>query len=384
MSVVICLPLIFCFVLANGCTYDCIRKIRKVALIIILFCVGSYFLNEYKYGSTDTWKGCLERLNYRLVDYAEIDYEKNEDVLKKMGISENDLDCYYNWIFADFQVFSIDTLKMIDRLNTFRNKYEVNVISLMLMMFGLEANKYFGIVMISVSLVLLFNVGKKYFFVLGTIMISYGGILGLFIRKRMVNNAMYMVFLSGFLAVLGICCIINWEERKKQKKRWGIANILDFLFVITLISYTLLLSNRRYQSYVYAYEGSESIIKEIEAWEKENPDILIVGTVSVLNTFYNMPIWQDHSELSFDKRVKLGTWDMGSQRWYDQCEGFDVDPERLIIELACNSNVRLLIEGKRDLIMVSKFITEHTGTEVFCELERQFDESGWLLYKLSI
>lgn len=375
----ICVPLVI---------FVCREKLNRTIflkhfLLILALCTWSWLLNNYAYEKSEIWSLQKERLEYRLVDYSKLDYVTHEAELQEIGLSENDLECYYSWIFADLDTFSIDNLRAMDQLLSFDKKYNVNIKLLLKQMLNFKYNYYFATIILicffAYYLIVKGKVDKKQvIYLVGIIFITYFAILGLFIRQRTPDNVVYMVFCSGFLSYLSFICLTenNVNNEKNEKL---ICKIIIGIGIILGAIYIEKISIESQQICMESKEKTEEVIK----WQKDNPDILIAGTVGPQNTFFNKPILKLDKDVFFMNRVKLGTWDMGSERWYSQISCFNVDPEKLLIEIADKENVALLISDQSELEKIKKYIEEHTKKGVKMKLLQKFSKSGWQIVQLS-
>ena len=374
----ICVPLVMVI---------CKKKIRREIflrcfLLIVMLCAFSWLLNNLVYEKSEIWSSQKERLDYRLVDYSRLDYARHTEELQKIDISENDLECYYSWIFADFDTYSITNLKKLDQLLSFENKYNINVISLLKQMLEFRYNYYFAIIVMICLAVDYVNTRDKNYkaqipYLANIVLITYFAIIGLFIRQRTPDNAVYMVFCSGFLACV---CFLGLVENKENNTKLSYKAVFGILMLLVSVIYVKNISIENERICTTSEEKTSELIK----WQNDNPEILVAGTVGPLNTFFDKPILKLYKDAHFLNRVKLGTWDMGSERWYDQIGGFGVDPDHLLIEVALKDNVVLLVNDESELNKIKTYICEHTGNDVSEKLVKHFLNSDWSLYKLSI
>lgn len=112
--------------------YYCCHKRKTAVRCVILFgvsivlCFGIEFINRFEYKQNHLYKDYVIFNTYRaeLMDHGFPDYEKNQEVYKKYGIAEEDLQLYTSWDFADPDIFNTETLAALVEI---KNKDKVKV-----------------------------------------------------------------------------------------------------------------------------------------------------------------------------------------------------------------------------------------------------------------
>ena len=88
--------------------------IRSLAFFCfsILLCFGIEFIDRYEYARNSLYKEYTVFNTYRaeLMDHGFPDYEEHQEVYEELGISEEDLQLYASWDFADPDVFKTEAL----------------------------------------------------------------------------------------------------------------------------------------------------------------------------------------------------------------------------------------------------------------------------------
>ena len=106
--------------------------------------------NKYAYSSNDFFFFFNE---YNLVRSAVLDnpiasYEGKKAQFEALKISENDLNCLKQWIFADKNVYSMETMKQLSDINQLTEKREFNLINIIRKMLQEEYNYFFAVILI--------------------------------------------------------------------------------------------------------------------------------------------------------------------------------------------------------------------------------------------
>lgn len=88
--------------------------VGHLALIVIISFGLKHWNNSYYQGDSE-WNYYSQFNYYRamLTDYGFPDYKENEDVYKSLNISEEDLNMFFGWNFADPDIFNLDSAKTI-------------------------------------------------------------------------------------------------------------------------------------------------------------------------------------------------------------------------------------------------------------------------------
>lgn len=193
------------------------RKLFEIlicGMLLVLMAYAGQWFDSYIYNSNEAYKYFKEYnlARSKIVDHVIEDYSIYSEELKELGVSENDFYMITTWSFADNDVFSLETLKeiqkvvlekedalrggMTDILNKLQSreflKYPVCLACLMLFGLGVFLNH------------------KRWWMMLGPL--AGGGALLFYFsyRGRSVYRVEYAVFLSVFVSGLYF-----WENQKE-------------------------------------------------------------------------------------------------------------------------------------------------------------------------
>lgn len=85
-----------------------------VCILGILY-VGLTRYHNYVYAQNQQWNEYFEFNQYRgvLLDYGWPDYSENKELYDSLGISQEDIDVFDRWNYADPEVFTVDMLKQL-------------------------------------------------------------------------------------------------------------------------------------------------------------------------------------------------------------------------------------------------------------------------------
>lgn len=330
---------------------------------------------------------------HRMVDYQPVTYDDHKKEFESMRWSRNDLNAYYNWIFADFDVYSVTNIGKLGQMNTIPNKYEFSPTRIM------RAGATMRNLCIAVACATLMaltinrirrfmsNVRRQWALLalcLATGLLIATCVLMLYVRQRAVVNALLAILLTGTITltfVLSITYSLDDSAAIGAKSPLIRARILS-IPLITLLCIAL-------GSIVYMNQttppfapSSESSDRALTDWMEQHPDTLVV-TGSGMRYKQLLPIFEIHTPKHFQQVVKIGSWSIDGQRWYDQLGQWNVDPDHLLLQLAQKDNLVFVPDNSQQLDIVTKFIEEHTGQTVNIRQLGSLNESA-TIYKLTL
>jgi len=110
-------------ILGLSSVYLLIKLIRKpglripviIAIIIAIFSLFNIY-NNYYYNKDAQWDFYMgyNQLRGKIIDYPRFEYSKlNKDIYDDVGWSENDVEMFDNWFFADLKLYSIEKLEYV-------------------------------------------------------------------------------------------------------------------------------------------------------------------------------------------------------------------------------------------------------------------------------
>lgn len=364
-------------------------SIRVAALFaaVLVSCALASALNTWAYSQSPRDMDSLTRQDdaHRLVDYAPVDYSSHSSELGSMGWSENDLRSYYDWIFADFDVYSVENLEKLGKMLPFSERYQVSPLGVIR---GV-VNRKAALAIVSIfSLAVLcrparHGAGRGLPFAIALCFLL--GLVALVVRQRLVDNALAALFVS---APICICLVRDWDTTPCIRsipsgdsprplpatscRRWGGA-ILALLFLFSAIAFTALTMKA-------PGGGIPALDRAVDRWMEENPDEFVV-TGAGFQFMRDRPAFELSVPERFLQTVKVGSWSIDGTRWYSQLESWGVDPRHLLLELAAKDNLVFLPDDAEQLRLVETFISEHSGRNVAVDEVADFG-GGRELYRL--
>lgn len=359
------------FVFCGPLLYTVCRKKRSICCFFVAICViwGNGFFSDVLYHSQGSvWESYHEynSLRTQVIDFPALDYELYADEYEEIGLSQNDYQCLYRWIFADREVFSENTLNDIVEMQPLTKRYNLNVKSILLSMFTLRYNYWF---LGAFILALLFT-EKKARWMSGLISLcTYAMIAALFVRQRPVLRVMIPMYLLGILALLTWSCYQSNKKGLTKRVKVGFLSTIMFIVICCLSS--------EHSAMQENYHNRQQQYKEVKSYVTDNPQFLFAASGAVLNRMeYSMDIFSVGEDMEVKNTIKLGSWDIYSQRYYEQMDKYQIEPQDRLLLALTQENVRYMMQDENELSLILKYLAEHTGTEPNYEVIKEFENTG--------
>lgn len=304
-------------------------------------------------------------LRSEILDYPSINYENNKDKFEEIGFSNNDVECIYRWIMADKEVFSADRLRDMLDIQKLTERYNFNIIDILLQMFKLKYNYVFLIISV-ISMIL---VKEKRWMNALIACSTYAMVAGLFFRNRVVTRVLIPIYILGALALFAWSFIRLNEWRRKRYADAVLAGAAVLASVLVIMN-----NNITKQEYGYNIER----YKDIKSYVKQNPGMLFVGSSTVVNPLeYSTSIFEVGDDIPVKNIAKLGSWDLYSKRYYEQMEMFDVsDADRLLTSLAQDERLLYISGDKEETYVIREYVEEHVGKGYKFDVIETFSEAN--------
>ena len=203
--------------------------------IVFGLVLAGYIANEIIYRANPEWKEFKEynAVRFEVLDKGTPSYEENADKYKELGISEEDLEMFMNWSFADPEKFSKETLtemsKMKEKTGLLSElSLSPEVIVQSVRQIFLYYSDYFllmDIYTISLVVYLLFAKKKDWIIALLNVGLLLGYTWYLTCMDRIINRVTFGLVLSA--AVFMLYHLFNTEYREFKlpwKKRTDLTN----------------------------------------------------------------------------------------------------------------------------------------------------------------
>ena len=361
-------------------------RVRTAALlaVVLLACAAASALNGWAYAQSPRDMDSLTRQDdsHRMVDYAPVAWDAHAAELERIGWSKNDLEAYYSWTLADFDVYSVENLGKLGQMLPLAEKYQVSPLGLLK---GIAkprgALALMSVLALAVLASPLGSAGATWrrWTPLFVVLCFTAGYVALVVRQRVVGNALAALLVPSIVCV----CVAyaggphssggeatNPEPGHRRKAVMGACALLYLLSTVAFAA-----------SLMKAPGGGDSTLdRSVDSWMERHPNEL-VATGASFQFMRDRPVFELSVPERFLQTVKVGSWSIDGTRWYSQLERWGVDPRHLLLELAAKDNIVFLPDDDRQLGLVETFITEHTGRAVTADEVAEL-EGGGTLYRL--
>lgn len=351
----------------------------KLPLLFVAFAVGLF--SWYSYLKTDYipadethplyqyW--LFDQTRRVTVDKTPISYEEHKELFEDIDISEEDLDFYYRWYFADYNVFHPDTFGKVMRKLAAQNTADgADIGRAIKAMFTSVINlAYMGL------LLFIFLLGKKknklwLFFSCGC---AGGMIFMLLVRARLLWRMQLAVMQLGLLLVL--FTLLRGENHLPsvvfpfKKKPWlqsaCIAMVCFLAFGIIMLRNNGLIEQQK------AIQEDYAPIKTYLQTESENGKRFVSLAEHRIHFYY--------PEISFIQKrekpyfVNVGEADVFHTHWYhtlEQC-GFSEFEDSIFRSLIDGEEIYAFTDRLSEMEDVALFLERHYAEQVNWEVEEQ-------------
>ena len=391
-----------CGLFAPACLFVLLKykfkRIAAVALLVVL-AVGILFVPA---GITDPPAEMRDEVRFYnefkharagLTDYGRLEYS---DDTESIGISENDLNLYYLYIYGDKEFFTPELLENASNLHTQVTQRSIGDFFTALFADRIAIFMLGGMVFFSI---LLLNARKKAgIYVLLTAGMFCALAAYLYFNGRMPKHVMIALEISAFLAVMllillddvSISALFTLPELKKESVRasavqlaaaamTAICMIALFYSVGEPVPYTVYAySVPKHQQTYY-----EKLYDPIEYAQEQGCDYLFTPRAQnqVLSYLLNAEI--DRVDIP-DTNTLLGDLDIYSPGW--ECrmieKGYADYLERPIF-LIMKENMVVFVTDEYEAECLATYISEHSGIPAEYEVLTGFDTSEILCVRFS-
>ena len=309
------------------------------------------------------------------------DFEKNEEALRAVGISENDLKLMHFALYGDANVFSPEAMKAISDCNGFEERYEKNPLKLIMdfVTSQIVVVNVFIVFLLLAVLALIFSKGKR-MEVLAVILAISANVAFLFFRKRglpRVYNpiAMAGVFIIVYFFIQEKATII--ELAMNTFKKIDIKKTTIALFLIVAIAFSgvsvfntefRILKTENVRTYL---QNDEEHTYLAHSWAR---NYMHDRNLSVLRkNFMDIPVV-----------VSMGEWYIYSNYWNDYhrnngLEDYTETPYFALLE----ENVYYLTEYADQADMIETFFEENYQMDVdYQEVDAVPDDNNVTKYHI--
>lgn len=364
VSLVILLFPIFIYELIKNKNYKKIIVVFSIFFIIVtsnkVYTIFDKTTNEYlKWNEKSTL----------IRDYPTIDYDLKKDILIKNNISQNDLNSYNSWIFAEKNIFDNNFLDKLDNVRTFDEKYNFSIKDIIL---NIVSNNFIKVILFFDILLLLFYKVKN-IYGYSIILVPLALFSALIIRQRLVER-IYIPIIVIFLVI-----VIIYFDKFYQKRQFKIlANTEIVIFGIScLLLFNHCISYGKNNLYWFSkntFEFNNQYNSEVNS----NPDLLyiFVGYGNLISSQPNMAKILPEVENISSNITTLGNWQTFSKQYFKELNQLKiVNEDNLLSESVNNTKIKFIMsEESSTKIYVKNIFKEHYNRNVYFMKEKNLPE----------
>ena len=185
------------------------REILGAFILTVFILAGIRLCDDLLY-SSNVWEKyeTFNTVRSQVLDYDHADYNEYREEFDKIGLSENDVNCLYQWIFADKNVYSESVMEEIVGMQNVTERYNFNLFDILVSMFHQKYNYWFFAVIL---LSLLLN-RRMWGINILIALCTYSLIAALYFRERAVDRVMIPIYLMGIFALIVQVCLQKVDD----------------------------------------------------------------------------------------------------------------------------------------------------------------------------
>lgn len=364
-----------------------IKKQNSCGVIAVILAVlvcsnyGVKFINT-SYKSTIPEETYFVKFNdYRAKasDNGNISYDDNQEVFREAGISENDIEIYKKFLYADRNVFKEEALKTFIETRDFDDSYDTNFGGIIIEMVKKPFVLWY--ILAAVCGFALMKKNRKEIFALSVFVL--GAIGYLFFRRRGADHVINQISTCGIIVInyLAMQCYdgkFSVRDFMRDKK-----HILMSLVAVGLVGMNVCLA-WGYHLFIgtsYTKTGAP-VIQYINGTDE---DFVYVSDAATRTNFINRKLTFNADECKHERVYNiLGDWFVYSYYWYDILEETGLSQySDSTYKALLDERVRFIASNTKNMDKIITFLNEHYGIEASYEVEKEFDNSSLVIYKFN-
>lgn len=293
-------------------------------------------------------------LRGQLIDFPQADYKTYQQEYDKIGLSFNDVQCFYRWIFADKSTFSESTLKEFINMQSIGKRYNFNIVEIIISMFHLKYNYW----LLGVLILSLLQTGKGKLVNIGGALCTYGMVAALFFRNRVVLRVLIPLYILGCLVLI----VWTWSHRRRKPKY--LYNKIGVIY--TVLALFLLFCITKENKELKELQRIEcQKYTDVKNYIADNPEYLYIGSSGVVNPLeYSADIFSVGEDIDAGRVMKLGSWDLYSRRYYNQISNYNIENEESLLMALTEENVIYMVNDDEEFKLILRYLEEHLNSEI--------------------
>lgn len=341
------------------------KKVIKLIMLLISIFIFANISNALINSSNEIQKEYIKwnKDSTNIRDFLKINYENFEESFKKINFSENDLNCFYSWMFSNKELYSSETLQTISSFTTFSQRYSLNPIFWIIMFF---INKFYLLYLLLIIFFIFTNKNKnKYFYLL--IFSGLIELIALATRKRFVLRVILPIIF------INICCILLYENKIYIKKSFKKLTNLIAPIVLVLSSIFILLQHNEILFPKSIDTGN------VYDYIKENEDTLFI--CDEFNTEININkqnlILDQNNKLN--NLISLGNWSTFSVQYYYILDKYNVKNKDNLYDAIVYEDINFISYNEIERNYFKTYLKEHYNNYILNEI---YNEGNVIIYSV--
>ncbi len=366
------MPILLCSVIEKRNTF-------KVVISIMILCiVANYSVIAIRYAyekniPEETYFNQFAEYRSVLSDGTEIFYEENREAFQTIGITENDMQMYRSFEYADKSVFSNENLREIVQMRSFKDKYTLKIWHVIYWIDSVFL--LFGYLCIAFVCFIFFKKRRKEIFLFSCFVV--GAVSFLFIRERAFTRIVRHIILFG----LTIITYIGMQELTYSVKLGNILRkILTIMLSIIFVSVNI--TNICYNKEANQPSSHNVVIDFVE----KNSDKIYV-TDEVLNGAISPRSLSIKALKNSNPQPYniFGDWFVYSYYWYSRLDQLGLSEyQDCTFKAVLDDNVRVVSKNSEFLNRVCTFLEEHYNIKSDYFIEEVIGNTGYFVYNFDI
>lgn len=282
-------------------------------------------------------------------DFPMIAYDDYKDAFVQEGVSYNDYECIYDWIFTEKKTLGENQLKLIANQRSLFDTYELNPVNIFIQFFSHPIYVFYFIFV----LLLLFIFKIKNYLTIGIILCTLADLSALIVRQRVVERVYIPLLLCGI--ILLFYQKNEWFTNKEKKDLHIMKLFISIWFFAMFI-------------YGYNFKGWFTVqenhpVTDLYLYVKDHPnDLFVFDKYSqLIKAQYPIDTFVVKSSLYNQNIMTLGNWDTFSLRYYHQLQQYHLQEADSFLEhLHEYDNVKIIMyPDSNKLKFIQNWYLEH-------------------------
>lgn len=313
------------------------------------------------------------------------DYSRHKEELDHAGISANDFELLSHWVYADKEAFSAETMKAIATTRSFDEKYNTNILQILVDYFDGITHVALAVILLILTLLLLILSKKERLEALAVFAFTIGTTLLLYILRRPMERVINPIIIIGIILVC-LLLVMADDKRRIPLPRGFEHNKIVKQGIMILLSIAILAGTVYYNQYTYndTIKTRAEAVTPVTQYIEESPDKMFLADsywfdkykIDYVNQHMMMPYSMADSKIY----TLLGGWTVYSYYYYDNLQNLELDAyQDSVISALLEDDVYFVTKYFDPDVFVT-FFEEHYDIAVTYEVVKEFDDQDITIY----